>query len=119
MPYDLGRFYRDLGYYYIEKGNFNLAKDLYVYSMQFDNTKKELVINELQYIFQRTGDNKVPEIESSYKNIENENIPVFFDKDIVGLILSLHKKVQEDKQEESPVGQLICGIAEFYLKFIG
>lgn len=119
MPYDLGRYYRDLGYYYIEKGNFQLAESLYVYSLQFDNTKKQLVINELEYIFQRTGDNKLPDINDSVKNIESENIPIFFDKDILGLVLSLNKKVQEDKQEDSPVGKLIGGIAEFYLKFIG
>ena len=50
--------------------------------------------------------------------LENENIPVFFDKDNVGIILSLYKKVKEDKQENSPVGQLIGNIAEFYLKYI-
>lgn len=118
MPNDLGRFYRDLGYYYIEKGDFRLAKYLYVYSIQFDNSKKDFVINELQYIFQRTGDDKVPSVEEAYKHIENENIPVFFDKDNVGIVLSLHKKIKEDKQENSPVGQLVCSIAEFYLKFI-
>ena len=29
-----------------------------------------------------------------------------------------YKKVKEDKQENSPVGQLIGNIAEFYLKYI-
>ena len=118
LPNDLSRYYRDLGYYYIEKGDFRLAKHLYIYSIQFDNAKKDYVINELQYIFSRTGDDKVPSVEESYKYLENENIPVFFDKDNVGIILSLYKKVKEDKQENSPVGQLIGNIAEFYLKYI-
>lgn len=118
LPSDFGRYYRDLGYYYIEKGDYRLAKYLYVYSIQFDNTKKDYVINELQYIFQRSGDNKVPSVEEAYKYLEKENIPVFFDKDCVGIVLSLHKKIKEDGQENSPVGQLISGIADFYLKYI-
>ena len=118
MTDGLGRLCVDVGYYYIEKGDLRLAKYLYVYSIQFDNTKKDFVINELQYIFQRTGNDKVPSVEEAYKYIENENIPVFFDKDNVGIVLSLQRKVKEDKQENSPVGQLICSIAEFYLKFI-
>lgn len=118
IPNDLGRYYRDLGYYYIEKGNYKLAKNAYIYSIQFDDSKKDYVINELQYIFQKSGDDKVPSVEDAYKCLAKENIPIFFFENNVGIILSLHKRVQEDKQENSPVGKLIGSIANYYLEYI-
>ena len=118
LPNDLGRFYRDLGYYYIEKEEFELAKCLYLYSIQFDNTKNDLVINELQYIFSKTGDKQIPEVEEAMKMITKENIPEFFDKNNIGIVLYLYKQVQADKQENSPVGKFIKNIAEFYLKYL-
>lgn len=118
LPNDLSRYYRDLGYYYIEKGNFKLAKQLYVYSIRFDSSKKDTIINELQYIFSRTGDKKIPNLQEAYESLVQENIPEFFNKKNIEIILALYEQVKEDKQEDIPIGQFIGSIVEFYLKFL-
>lgn len=38
LPGDLARYYRNLGFYFIEKENYNLAVCLFLHSLSFEDT---------------------------------------------------------------------------------
>ncbi len=58
-PKNLARCYRNLGYYYVEKENYELAVALYCFSVKFDK-KNQIPEAALQYIQHKWGKRVVP-----------------------------------------------------------
>lgn len=119
-PAFLGRFYRDLGYYYIEKGNLALAKNIYVVSVLFSDKRDHYVIdNELKYINQLTNDDKIPSIEDAIGVIREAGIPDFFDQRIVLRVYDIYHGLKSRNQLETEQGKYITYIHDFYERFLG
>ncbi len=72
-PHDLSKYYRLLGYYYVEKNKLDLAYSLYALSIYYENN--EMAHHEINYIKQKLGQ---PDYKISTKKIisliKNENI---------------------------------------------
>lgn len=55
----LARCYRNLGYYYVEKENYELATALYSFSVRYDK-ESNIAMAALQYISHKTGERVIP-----------------------------------------------------------
>ena len=117
-PEDLSRYYRNLGYYYIEKKKYELARALYLYSIQFDPSKKDQAINELAYI-DSLFKKELPEMSEVAKIIGKNDIPLFFYGRNVAIIISLYKEAVSQKELDSPLGKYVKSLRDFYINYIG
>lgn len=111
-PHDLARFYRNLGYYYIEREEWELAKAIYVYSMRFDNNDKAK--NELIYIMQKNNSQELPTPEKVKLMLEKYYIPTKISERNMKIIEEMLNAIIRDKQENSNLGQYLNGINDFY-----
>ncbi len=75
LPGDLARYYRNLGFYFIEKENYNLAVCLFLHSLSFEDT--DMAKSEIMYIKQKTGSLNIPEPDVTKNILEENNIPIF------------------------------------------
>lgn len=107
-PADLARCYRNMGYYFVEKGEYQTAVCCEIFSLQFD--KSDMVQSELYYI--STQDKTVnidPDIEMIKKCFAVIDIPFGPDDDIIGMAYQLTKIWMERKDKEG---------AEYFLSII-
>lgn len=104
----LAHYYRNLGYYYIEKKEWNLAKALYLYSLKYD--ANPVVTTELQYIIQKTNDKSLPSKESLTSILRKNEIPTFIKKDNLNLIKDIYNGLEKDNKLESNVGKFITNL---------
>jgi len=111
-PHDLARFYRNLGYYYIEREEWELAKAIYIYSMRFDNSDKAK--NELIYIIQKSNSQELPNPEKVKSMLEKYYIPTKISERNLKIIEEMLNAIIRDKQQESGLGQYLKGIDDFY-----
>lgn len=102
----LAKYYREIGYYYIEKKVYNVANALYSASLDFSQTEEErnFAINELMYIAQQ--EKRAPHkttLEEIKKIFGDYNIPIYFNKRTVGMILNEHKALlaKDNMQEDA------------------
>lgn len=102
LPNDLARYYRNLGFYFIEKENYNLAVCLFLYSLSFEVT--DMAKSEIMYIKQKTGSLNMPESDVVKHILEENDIPVFISKRCYAL---LDKYDVINKEEEHYCPQ--CG----------
>ncbi|MBS7359037.1 MAG: protein kinase [Oscillospiraceae bacterium] len=84
LPSHLARYYRNLGYYFIEKENYNLATCLLLYSLSFEETDKAK--NEIMYIKQISGSLNIPEPDVTKQILEKNNIPTFISERCYALL---------------------------------
>ena len=75
LPNDLARYYRNLGFYFIEKENYNLATCLFLHSLSFEDT--DMAKSEIMYIKQKTGLINIPEPDVTNHILEENDIPIF------------------------------------------
>lgn len=88
----LARFYRNLGFYYIEKENYNLAFSLYLISLEYQYNN--FALNEMVYIRQKLNDpNFIIDKKDAVKIIKENNINIGIKKHT----LSLLKNLSSDK----------------------
>lgn len=113
-PLDMARFYRNLGYYYIERQEWELAKAIYLYSMRFDNGEKAQ--HELIYIMQQTNSQELPKPESIKGILEKHYIPTKITERTLAILNEMTNGIKRDKQENSSLGQYLIGIMDFYNK---
>lgn len=78
LPADLARYYRNLGFYFIEKENYNLAVCLLLHSLSFEDTS--MAKSEIVYIKQKTGSLNIPEPDETKHILEENDIPIFISK---------------------------------------
>lgn len=89
---DLGRFYRNLGYYFVEKKEYETSANCYIYSKLYDDC--EMVNNELAYIFSITGEFE-PTAQAWAESIKEYDIPLTIHNDFLGITYLLGKKCFE------------------------
>lgn len=107
-PDDLARCYRNLGYYYVEKGEYQTAVCCEVFSLQFENSN--LVQSELYYISNKDQTIKIdPDIDMIEKCFAENDIPFGPDDDIIGIAYQLTKMFMEKGEKEG---------AEYFISII-
>jgi len=88
----LARFYRNLGFYYVEKENYDLAFSLYLISLEYQYNN--FALNEMVYIRQKLNDpNFIIDKKDAVKLIKENSINI----GISGHNLSLLKNLSGDK----------------------
>lgn len=113
---DLARYYRNLGYYFIEEKEWDLAKAMYLYSVRFDNNP--VALQELKYILSKSGNDTLPAKEDLKDILKENRIPTFISKEIINLVNDLYSKLKEDNNVNSPVGKLVSEIKKSYEDYI-
>lgn len=94
----LARYYREIGFYYIEKNVYDVANAIYSMALDFSFTEyeKNKAINELMYIAQQEKrEPKKNTIDEIKMLCENYNVPTFYNKRTVGVILHEHQRLLE------------------------
>lgn len=104
----LAHYYRNLGYYYIEKEEWNLAKTVLLYSLKYENNHN--VENELEYIISKSKDESLPQKDELTSILRKNNIPTFISKENLNIIKELHKELEKNNQLNSNVGKFITKI---------
>ena len=97
----LGRCYRNIGYYYIEKQNYDVAIALFYVSLFYDK-QDTIAQSQLSYIQLSTKKSISQPSPDEIKKIFNlYNIPFGADKLVLSLAAQLGKKAQEQEQYET------------------
>lgn len=100
-PNYLARAYRNLGYYYIEKKDYDLAAGLYMLSMHFDSDNKNAQ-SELYYIEQISDGKASPlNIEELKKEGEKEGFPIGPDPKVVHAAIAAGQYFEQQEQCEA------------------
>lgn len=102
---DLAHYYRNLGYYFIENEEWDLAKTLYLYSVRFENNN--VALDELKYILAKSKDNTLPDKEDLENILKENRIPTYISKNIIKYVKELTTKIIEEGQEKSNVGKFL------------
>ncbi len=114
LPNDMSRYYRNLGFYFIEKENYNLATCLFLYSLSFEDT--DIAKSEILFIKQKTGSLNIPEPDVTKQILEENNIPTFISKRCYSL-LDEHGLLNENEEHYCPqCGQTVDKEAIFCSK---
>jgi tetratricopeptide (TPR) repeat protein len=91
---DLARCYRNIGYYCIEKADYETAVAVETYSLFFE--KSTMVQSELFYISQKTGKlSAPPSVEVMQQLLRNIDIPLGPSQEVLGIAYSLAKDAEE------------------------
>ena len=104
----LAHYYRNLGYYYIEKKEWNLAKSVYLYSLKYDNNPN--VEKELKFIASKSKDESLPKKEELTSILRKNNIPTFISKENLNIIKELYEDLESKKQLNTNVGKFLSRI---------
>ncbi len=111
LPSDLARYYRSVGFYFIEKENYNLATCLFLYSLSFEDT--DMAKSEIMYIKQKTGSLNIPEPDVTKNILEENNIPIFISNRCYAL-LDKHGLLNKSEEHYCPqCGQAVDKEAVF------
>ena len=102
---DLAHYYRNLGYYFIENEEWDLAKTLYLYSVRFENNN--VALDELKYILAKSKDNTLPAKEDLENILKENRIPTYISKNIIKYVKELTTKIIEEGQEKTNVGKFL------------
>ena len=92
---DFARFYRNLGFYYIEKENYTTAACCFIYSGDYE--KNNLVPSELMYIEQKNGKRIDPTVEEMAVCFEENDIPFVPSEEMLKIAYSYGKHFYEEE----------------------
>lgn len=82
---DIARCYRNLGFYFIEKNQYDKATACYYMSSSFEPDSKQ-AMSELYYISTKTGKNPSnPSLNELQQYAEEYGFPIGADEDVIGL----------------------------------
>ena len=104
----LAHYYRNLGYYYIEKREWDIAKAVYLYSLKYENNP--IVEHEIKYIMTKSKDKSMPKKEELTTILREKKIPTFISKENLNVIKDLYKELEENEQINSNVGKFVTKI---------
>ena len=106
-PEDLGRAYRNLGYYFVEKELYYVAAACNYLSLQYDNESK-VAQSELYYIQQVTGETMdFPAMEELEEYSEEYGFPIGPSHEVVGIAYHCGKQALDEGH---------ANIARFFLQ---
>jgi tetratricopeptide (TPR) repeat protein len=92
IPSDLARYYRNLGYYFVEKEEYHLANNIFVYSLAFENEK--MVYEELLYIKSKTKKPIVEDMNDCRGFLSKNNIPLgISEKNVTAIIAMMMESI--------------------------
>lgn len=112
---DLAHYYRNLGYYFIETENWDLAKALYLYSVRFENN--DVALTELKYIISKSKDNSLPAKDDLQEILKEERIPTFIAKETIKIVNELYNQIVKEDKENSNVGRLLKELTSSYKEY--
>ena len=96
----LARIYRNIGYYFIEKGKWNEAMAAYVLSLHTDS-KSQDAAKEIDYIQEQTqGKTGIPSMEQIEKIAQEYGFSVKPNEEIVGIAAYYGMKAHEDGRND-------------------
>lgn len=96
----LAKFYRELGWYYVERKIYDLGNALYTYSNYFYKTNN--AENELKYIAQQENrEIRYTPITEINQYLKDYNIPINFNRSIVNCIFDELQKVKNNNEKRS------------------
>lgn len=96
----LAKFYRELGWYYVERKIYDLGNALYTYSNYFYKTNN--AENELKYIAQQENrEIRYTPIAEINQYLKDYNIPINFNRSIVNCIFDELQKVENNNEKRS------------------
>lgn len=96
----LAKFYRELGWYYVERKIYDLGNALYTYSNYFYKTNN--AENELKYIAQQENrEIRYTPITEIHQYLKDYNIPINFNRSIVNCIFDELQKVKNNNEKRS------------------
>jgi len=98
-PNDLARYYRNLGYYYVEVKDYKTAVCCFLYSLIFE--KSNMVQSELYYISQQTGELYNLSDEELSNCLEKHDIPLGPDVEILKIAYGYGMHYYEEKNMEA------------------
>lgn len=113
-PEDYARYLRNLGYYYIEQGEFRLAECIYLYSIQYDESKGVEIMNELNYVSSISEHKDLPDKKEIIETLDKHQINIFIPHKNISKIFELY---EEYKDENSSLTQLLKELIDFYNEF--
>ncbi len=91
---DIARFYRNLGYYFIEKKDYKVATSCYVFSGEFD--RSEVVPAELYYIYKTSGVDFEPTADELNEIFDKNEIPIYISREVLNAAYALGKDAKEE-----------------------
>jgi len=107
---DMARFYRNLGYYYIEKEDYITAASCFMYSGGYE--QHPMIPSELMYIEQKIGKRPDPTMEELAECFEENDIPLTVNEDMLKIAYSYGKHFY-DEGNMDPVAYFWGIFAEF------
>ena len=113
-PEDYARYLRNLGYYYIEQGELRLAECIYLYSIQYDESKGVEIMNELNYVSSISEYKELPDKKEIVETLDKHQINIFIPHKNIAKIFELYEKY---KDEKSNLQQLLKELIDFYNEF--
>lgn len=111
---ELARYYRNLGFYLIENNEWELAKAVYVYSLNFDFSP--VVSQELEYIAQKSGNKEMPENDRLIEILKENRIITYISNENIKIIEELFESLKFENQLETALGKEVKELVEQYSK---
>ena len=93
-PQDIARCYRNLGYYYIEENQFDVATALFKYSMEYEMSI--MAYTELQYIESKGNDINMT-LNEAISILEYKNIQIGVNPFVLETLEELSKEYEENR----------------------
>lgn len=112
-PEEYARYLRNLGYYYIEEKQYKLAQCIYLYSIQYDESKGTEIWSELDYISSISEFKELPTKPEVIETLDKNNINIFIPHKNISKIYELY----EDMKEENDLKKLLKNLIDFYSEF--
>ena len=113
-PEEFARYLRNLGYYHIEEKNYLLAQCIYLYSIQYDESKGTEVMNELNYISSISENKDIPNRKVIIETLDKYNINIFIPKKNMSMIFDLFEKAEEGTELKIMLKNLIDFYNDFF-----
>ena len=111
---DLARYYRNLGFYFIENSEWELAKAVYTYSLKFEFSP--VALQELEYIAQKSGNKDNPENDKLVELLKENRIITYISDENIKIIEGLFESLKSANQLETAVGKEVKELVEKYSK---
>lgn len=111
---ELARYYRNLGFYFIENSEWELAKAVYAYSLKFDFSP--VVAHELEYIAQKTGNKDIPENDKLINILKENRIITYISNENIKIIEGLYESMKSENQIETSLGKEVEELVKQYKK---
>ena len=114
---DLAKYLRNLAYYAVEEKEYELSKCLYIYAIQYDESKASYIKHELDYICDVSKSRDLPHNDYVINTLEKHHINIFISHHNLRKIYSFYDELKEtDDDFKEYLRNLINSYEEFYIE---